>query len=59
MTHAEWMKSLDAITDPITMLKELVDNEQYLGYDPYYWDIRMALLRAAERIIAEHGGLSK
>jgi hypothetical protein len=53
------MKSLDAITDPITMLKELVDNEQYLGYDPYYWDIRMALLRAAERIIAEHGGLSK
>ena len=49
MTDREWIASLDEINDPREALRILVDNENLLGYDPYYKDLRAALLRMCER----------
>ena len=49
MSDAEWVDSLERITDPQEALRTLVENESYLGYDPYYKDLRAALMRMCER----------
>ena len=38
-----------AISDPVEALRELVEHETFLGYDPYYGDLRAALMEMAER----------
>lgn len=43
------MRRWAAITDPKEALQALVANETYLGYDPYYSDLRAALLGMCER----------
>ena len=50
MTDADWIKSLDNIKDPKEALTEFLDNERFLGYDPYYGDLRVALIGMLERI---------
>jgi len=49
MGDNEWIAHLASITDPKVACKILVENEQYLGYDPYYKDLRKALLDMCER----------
>ena len=49
MTDIEWIATVDAITDPAEACHTLVENEQFLGFDPYYRDLREALIRMCER----------
>ena len=51
MDDATWIKSLDNVSTPKEALAIIVDNEQYLGYDRYYSDLRRAMLRMAERVL--------
>jgi hypothetical protein len=38
------------IKEPREMLRAIVENGDLLGYDPYYKDLREALLKQAEKI---------
>ena len=51
MDDAEWIAQIKEISDPIKMLEIIVDNQNYLGFDPYYKDLRAAMLDQAEKII--------
>jgi hypothetical protein len=54
MTDEEWIKSLDKISDPVDALRTLLKEQYYLTNDPYYRDIREALMQMVERIVATH-----
>jgi hypothetical protein len=56
MNDSEFIQSLKNTTDPIEALKLIVENEHLLGYDPYYSDLRIALLAMAERIVKQTNG---
>lgn len=43
-----------SVSDPMAALQIMVYNERYLGYDPYYSDLRSAMLEMCERIITRH-----
>jgi hypothetical protein len=49
----QWAK----ITDPREALRTIVKHEDFLGYDPYYKDLRAALLAMADR--CSEGGVVK
>jgi hypothetical protein len=49
---ARWKK----IKNPKMALLEICEHEDFLGYDPYYKDLREALLDMAERIGGEKDG---
>ena len=49
MGDREWIAHLASITDPKVACKVLVENENYLGFDPYYRDIREALISMCAR----------
>lgn len=49
MGDKAWIAHLASITDPKVACKILVENENYLGFDPYYRDIREALIAMCER----------
>ena len=34
------------IEDPVKMLECIVENERFFGYDPYYGDLREAMLNS-------------
>lgn len=53
MNNAEWIEMIGAITDPIEMLKAILENADFLGYDPYYADHRATLLDQARKIVEE------
>jgi len=42
---------LSAITDPKAMLQYMIDNEMYIGGDPYYRDINDAIWKHAQRVV--------
>ncbi len=50
MTDAEWIATLDKVTDPVEALGIVLENEDYFGFDPYYRDIRGAVLGMAQRV---------
>ena len=50
MTGSAWIVSLDRITDPKEALRIIVENEEFFGFDPYYRDLRCAMLKMAERL---------
>ncbi len=52
-TNAEVVERWSKITDPCEALREIVSNQNYLGYDSYYEDLRSALLDMAERCCDE------
>jgi hypothetical protein len=59
-TDADWIKSLDKITDPREALQTIIDNELYFGFDPYYRDLRDAMVKMADRVLsASSHGASK
>ncbi len=49
MTDAQFIEKLKEIKDPIEAIRALLDNENLLGFDPYYADLRAALLAMLER----------
>lgn len=53
MDDATFIKRLDDIHDPVEALKVIVENEGFMGYDPYYGDLRTALFAMAERVLKE------
>jgi len=57
MSDAEWIESLSKIETSEQMLRTIVDNEEYMRYDPYYRELREALLNNAERVLQQqnHG----
>lgn len=56
---AAFIKYVGKIEDPITMLRTIISNEQFLGYDPYYKDLREALLTQGEKIVEKYDELRK
>ncbi len=51
MTDVEFIAQVKTITDPVEMLEALLNNDMFLGYDPYYADLRAALLDQAEQVV--------
>lgn len=51
MTDAKRKKRWQRIRSPEAALAEIVKNEMFFGYDPYYADLRAALLEMAERVL--------
>ncbi len=52
---AEWIATFGKIHDPLEALKLIIENESFFGFDPYYRDIRDAVLGVGERVLKEHG----
>jgi hypothetical protein len=53
MTDKELIEKWSKITDPVEAAQEIVEHEQFLGYDPYYRDLRAALIAMAARVCAK------
>lgn len=53
MNDDEWIASLKTIKTPREALKIILENERFFGYDPYYSDLREAMLQMVERILKE------
>ena len=53
MSDKEWIGGLDKIDDPKEALRIILENEMFLGYDPYYGELRAAMLNMAERIASK------
>jgi hypothetical protein len=49
MDDNQMMEKWRAVTDPREALQIIVGNEMFLGYDPYYSDLRNTLMEMAER----------
>lgn len=52
----KWKQYITQITDPVEMLRVIVENQDFLGYDSYYSDLRKVLLQQAEKIVAARKG---
>lgn len=50
-TDQKWIEKTRTIVDPLEMLKCIVENQDFLGYDPYYSDLRRAMIDTAEQIM--------
>jgi len=50
MNDDQWKASLEQVTDPKEALQVIVDNEQFVGGDPYYSDLVRAMLNMAKRL---------
>lgn len=50
MTDKDFLISLSKVEDPKEALRILVENENLLGFDPYYGELRRALLNMCERL---------
>ena len=50
-----WKEYVKGIVDPYEMLWTIIDNEGFLGYDPYYKDLRAAMIDQAIKICQEAG----
>ena len=57
MLDSEWIEQVKKISNPVEMLQCIVDNEEYFGYDPYYKDLREAMLTRAWEIVSQLGDL--
>ena len=51
MTDQEWIDDLGKKTTCREMLREIVENESFFGYDPYYAKLRKAMLDNADRVL--------
>ena len=49
MTDRQWIAKIKKINDAKEACRILVKHETYLGYDPYYSDLRRALINMCER----------
>jgi hypothetical protein len=54
MNDSDWVKEVKGITDPIDMLAIIVENQDYLGFDPYYADLHKVMIDQAEKIVLLH-----
>jgi len=52
-TDEEWKAKVKQITDPVEMLGCIIENQDFMGYDPYYRDFRQTMLDQAEKIVKE------
>ena len=44
-----WIENIGKVVDPQEACRMMVENENYLGFDPYYRDLREALIAMCER----------
>ena len=44
-----WIENISKVSDPSEACRVIVEHENYLGFDPYYRDIREALVQMCER----------
>lgn len=49
MTDDEAKDKWSKVTDPKVALQEILEHHNFMGFDPYYSDLRNALLEMAER----------
>jgi hypothetical protein len=49
MANNDLIKHWREVTDPRKALAEIVEHQDFLGYDPYFAEMRDALLAMAER----------
>ena len=50
MNDADLIEKLEKVTDPAQALALIVEHDAYLGYDPYFKEIRDALMSMAQRL---------
>lgn len=50
VSDADFLKSLQKVTDPVAALRMILENESFLGFDSYYADLRQGLLDMARRV---------
>lgn len=50
---AEFIEACKHVNDPLEVLKLVSGCEGYFGYDPYYADIRSAVMDAVHRLVEE------
>lgn len=50
MSDSKFIASLRRVTSPKVALRLIVDKQDFLGYDPYFADLRQALLDMADRL---------
>ncbi len=53
MTDDEWKDRVSRIQCPYELLKWIVDNERFFGYDSYYSDLRKSMLVQASKLVSE------
>ena len=51
MNDEQWKQYIKTVKDPVRMLAIIVKNNSYFGYDPYYADLRKAILDQALKIV--------
>lgn len=51
----EWIGTLHKITKPLDALRLVAENDEYFGYDPYYADIRNAIMKVVRDVLDKHG----
>jgi hypothetical protein len=54
MTDDEFKIKVLKINNANDMLKWLLDNEQFLGYDSYFADLRKIMLDKAKQLVENH-----
>ena len=51
MTDDEYIADIKKITDPVEMLECVLENEGYYGYDPYYAEMRDAVMLQVKAVL--------
>lgn len=51
-TDVKFLEEIERTDTPETILALILENEEFLGYDPYYGDLRRAMLVRATSILA-------
>ena len=54
MNDTEFIESLEKVSSAREALAIIVVNERFFGYDPYYNDLRSAMMRMAERVLRSY-----
>ena len=54
MRDHDFKRLCQSVSDPIAALQIIIYNDRYLGYDPYFADLRAEMLGMCERIITGH-----
>lgn len=53
MTDEQFIRKCNGTFNPYDALEIVVENETFLGYDPYYGDIRKAIINMCASIVKD------
>jgi len=55
MTDKQWKRHVKTLNEPIALLEQIVQSvdQGLFGHDPYYADLKSALISQAEKVISK------